>query len=326
MIASQVMSTLKSSNSPSATFHRVHFNGCASSSIRMSLFFSSSSSSSAWNAMFNKLKSQTLNIKPIKETRTMDGVLSKCAVNDKYVSLFTDAADKDQGLRQWIYEQRRRYKMCDQKSSHAMHEKKSTRNRLTQEQIDLLNGMNFIWNAKECIWDFRLNELREFRKKHGHCVVPQRHNYIHFPKLGMWVKEVRKRKRNQEKETPSRGFGFLTVKQIADLDNLNFVWDALEATWFEKFNDLTDFYRKNGHTQVTDSNCIDKSLVSWVNNQRQFCKDEKKIKLLNSMEFIWSVSREDQWLEKFHEVKDFFEEHGHAKVTKHDCTSKSLLK
>lgn len=164
------------------------------------------------------------------------------------------------------------------------------KNNLSQEQIDSLDGMNFTWNPNEHMWDIRLNELREFRKKHGHCVVPQK-TRNHFPKLGKWVHFVRDRKNNQEKEIPRPRRGFLTRKQIADLDDLNFEWDVHEAKWLERFHELEEFYVTNGDTKVTKSNGSDKSLAQWVRTQRQYCKNEKRIKLLNSIGFIWSQSR-----------------------------------
>ena len=140
--------------------------------------------------------------------------------------------------------------------------------------------------SRECTWNIRLNELREFRKKHGHCLVPQR-TCIHFPRLGKWVINVRHRKNNQEKETPLLRCAFLTTKQIADLDNLNFEWDAIEAMWLEKFNELKEFHRVNGHSQVTETNCANRSLVSWSHNQRHRCNIEKRRKSLDSIKFSW---------------------------------------
>ena len=94
--------------------------------------------------------------------------------------------------------------------------------------------MNFIWNAYEFIWKIRLDELKEFHRERGNCIVPV--SFEHFPRLGSWVKEVRRRKKNQEKETPSSKAGFLAKKQIEELNCLNFVWDADEARFLEKFN------------------------------------------------------------------------------------------
>ena len=86
--------------------------------------------------------------------------------------------------------------------------------------------MNFMWNPNEHMWNTRLNELREFLKKYGHCIVLRTYNK--FPKLGEWVSKVRRCMKNQGKETPLHHHAFLTAKQISDLDDLNFAWDLQE--------------------------------------------------------------------------------------------------
>ena len=65
--------------------------------------------------------------------------------------------------------------------------------------------------------------------------------------------------------------------------------------WFEKFNDLKEFYKMNGHAKVTKSNCADKFLVNWVETQHHMHIIGERRKLLDSIEFIWSFSemRED---------------------------------
>ena len=90
-----------------------------------------------------------------------------------------------------------------------------------------------------------------------------------------------------------------------------------EDQWLEKYNQLIEFYQKQGHTQVNHSNSADKSLVYWVGTQRKSCNNEKRRKMLNSIGFVFSASKErdrhktlkqnemnivaheDRWLEKY---------------------------
>ena len=87
----------------------------------------------------------------------MDGVFATCDENEEHVSLFSDGADKS--LRNWVNRQRHRYKVGDQEMFYGKNRKKGTRKSFAQEQIDLLNGINFVWSPHEFIWDIRLNEL-----------------------------------------------------------------------------------------------------------------------------------------------------------------------
>ena len=56
---------------------------------------------------------------------------------------------------------------------------------------------------------------------------------------------------------------------------------------FRKFHSIEIFYNKNGHTQVTHSNCTDNSLGNLVSMQRRCCGMEKSRKRLDLIGFIW---------------------------------------
>ena len=38
------------------------------------------------------------------------------------------------------------------------------------------------------------------------------------------------------------------------------------------------------------------------------------------------VSREDQWLEKYNQLKEFYQKHGHTQVTYSKCSDESLVR
>ena len=63
----------------------------------------------------------------------------------------------------------------------------------------------------------------QFKNKHGHCIVPQ--VYEADKSLGNWVNwQRRKYWRNS-----------LDQKRIDKLNDLGFVWNALDAAWLEYF-------------------------------------------------------------------------------------------
>ena len=216
-------------------------------------------------------------MKPKKEITTLGRIFAKQSNNGENVLLFRPSTDPS--LMNWVKMQRYHYKK----------QNKVPGKYLTQDQIVLLDKMDFIWNVKEFVWNIRLTEIIQFRAKYGHSVVPEKYEY--FPKLGKWVADVRYRKRIQAKEGQLSTRSLLTIKQISDLDALKFVWDVHDAKWLEKFHALKYFYYTHGHTHVTVSNCTDKSLLKWVQDQRYRCKMEERIKLLDSIGFIWSNSR-----------------------------------
>ena len=103
-----------------------------------------------------------------------------------------------------------------------------------------------------------------------------------------------------------------------------------EEKWFENFNKLKDFCKENGHAKVLMTNCNDKSLVKWVQNQRRTCKLKSRIEMLDSVGFIWhpekKQKKQKKWFESFNKLKDFCKKNGHTRVTLSNCNDASLVK
>ena len=57
--------------------------------------------------------------------------------------------------------------------------------RLTKkERIAKLKSIDFVWEVVSA-WEKRFHELKDYRKKYGHCLVPQ--NYQQNKQLANWV-------------------------------------------------------------------------------------------------------------------------------------------
>jgi len=119
-------------------------------------------------------------------------------------------------LGQWVNSQRTQYKyFLDHKPTS-----------LTEEKIRLLDGIGFLWRVDRAhtgqrhrkTWDERLEELRQFRSEHGHCVVPIL--YVDNPKLGHWVNSQRTSYKYLQEGKPSS----LTDDRIRSLNELGFAW------------------------------------------------------------------------------------------------------
>jgi hypothetical protein len=68
------------------------------------------------------------------------------------------------------------------------------------------------------IWEDRLSELADYRKIHGHCIVPQRYSKIF--QLGTWVKTQRYEYRLHLQGKVS----YITPSRIQALGSLGFEW------------------------------------------------------------------------------------------------------
>ena len=87
---------------------------------------------------------------------------------------------------------------------------------LTEEKARRLDALGFCWVMKQfgvlIPWEQRINDLKAFKKTHGHCNVP--HKYQPNPVLGRWVATTRHRKKR----------GKLDQDRILLLDALGFRW------------------------------------------------------------------------------------------------------
>ncbi len=168
-------------------------------------------------------------------------------------------APKDNPLSSWSTQQRKNYR----------------ENKLSNDQIELLNQINFVWeNLLDNKWDEKYEELKIFFKQNGHSSPPNIHP------LSRWVGKQRTFfKKNK-----------LSNKRIELLNQLNFVWDLLDDQWHNKYREFILFLKENSNSYPNSRN----TLGRWVEVQRRNYKkgklSSKYIKLLNEINFIWSIS------------------------------------
>eukprot|EP00978_Attheya_sp_CCMP212_P034198 scaffold142250_cov48-Attheya_sp.AAC.1 len=86
------------------------------------------------------------------------------------------------------------------------------------ERIELLESLDFAWDARDVAWQRRYEDLEEFVKLEGHTTVP--YLYKGIPGLGRWAKQQRVyyvKKQNQERNP-------LTDERQEALERVGFVW------------------------------------------------------------------------------------------------------
>lgn len=116
--------------------------------------------------------------------------------------------EADLSLARWVKRQRYQYYLL-------VHGKKSS---MTKERIETLDKIGFIWQAQDALWQERFNELKKFKKKHGHCSVPT--TYPPNQKLATWVKFQRRQYRLHLEGRPS----YISDERIAILEQEGFQW------------------------------------------------------------------------------------------------------
>ena len=145
-------------------------------------------------------------------------------------------------------------------------------------------------------WSTRYQDLVEFRKQRGHCLVP--HKWKQNPELAQWVK----RQRYQYKLKIQGRHSTLTDERLSLLNKMGFVWDSHRAVWQERLNELVAFRAMHGHCNVHSGDGKYPQLSVWVKCQRRqyrLFNDEDpeermkstmtrdRIDQLNQIGFVW---------------------------------------
>ena len=99
------------------------------------------------------------------------------------------------------------------------------RGMLDSRQIELLDGLNFVWQIrKRWSWDSVVLKLKDYKADHGHLAVPQKFGTADGCRLGRWVHDRRRHPRRVR----------LDKKQIEELDSLGFKWEDKRRRKAEK--------------------------------------------------------------------------------------------
>lgn len=131
---------------------------------------------------------------------------------------------------------------------------------LTQEQIDRLNAIGFKWQVGSwhTSFDKRMDELKDYKSKHGHCYVPPK--YPDNLSLGYWCNNVRFAYKciKEGKPPPSK----LTEEQISMLDQIEFEWipPVSKMKNMNNVDEADDFKTEN--MQQTELEMVDETLDS----------------------------------------------------------------
>uniref|UniRef100_A0A7S4S7U3 Helicase-associated domain-containing protein n=1 Tax=Ditylum brightwellii TaxID=49249 RepID=A0A7S4S7U3_9STRA len=127
-------------------------------------------------------------LRKYKETHGHCSVPARCSSNKR--------------LANWVSKQRQVYYDMKEGRSSIM----------TAERVDILNNLGFKWKMHEDNWHDMLDDLKEFKERHGDCIVPQK--YSPNPQLGRWVYTQRRAYTRNS----------LTKERITLLNKLGFVW------------------------------------------------------------------------------------------------------
>ena len=197
---------------------------------------------------------------------------------------------------------------------------KKSANKLSINQIRLLNRINFSWKISESngkkekymrlkkkdiklsleeIWNKNFDQLREKIQIQGWSVYLRRCDLEDYK----WLKKQRKDCKN----------GNLSQEKINKLNTINFVWN--DKLYFEKFKwddefEIIEAAVNPNNWAIFLRNCTPNK-YAWIKKQRNDYKkgilSQEKINKLNSINFVWDEKlyfREIDWYENFNNLKE----------------------
>ena len=180
---------------------------------------------------------------------------------------------------------------------------RSSKGRLTLDQLKRLNSLGFSWDPIAEQWEQAFATLQKFHKREGHCLVVRGHKEDGL-KLGQWVSNQRWNKVS------------LAPDQQKRLNSLGFSWDPIAEQWEQAFAALQKFHKRKGHCRVVSGHEEDGlKLSQWVSFQRA-TKDRltpDRLKRLDSLGFSWDP-HSDQWEQNFAALQKFRKREGHCLV------------
>ena len=190
------------------------------------------------------------------------------------------------------------------------------RSKLSFDKTKRLDSIDFVWDTSSARWYKMYLLLKEYHKREGHSLVPNKH-YEEGSDLGSWV--VRQRKNR----------AMLDAYKIDKLNALGFAWNPLEEQWVFAFEELKLFQKRNGHTGVPIKLVqAGINLGSWVNDQRRKRRNktitQDHINRLNSIGFSWDPV-DSLWEDNYSALVAFKKREGHVNVLKKHVENKLNL-
>ena len=161
----------------------------------------------------------------------------------------------------------------------------------------LVEGVRFREYQAE-IWSVKFEELRTFRRFHGHCHVP--HHYDQNTSLAQWVK----RQRYQCKLKADGKRSTLSDERVRLLNKIGFIWNSHDAVWEERLQNLFAFKREHGHCIVPSNFDSNPQLAVWTKRQRRQYKKyqdgtsssmtPERMAKLENIGFVWDCRRSNR--------------------------------
>ena len=177
--------------------------------------------------------------------------------------------------------------------------------KLPDESVRRLNGLGFVWEARDARWEQMFTALAGYKRAHGDCNVPQ--DYPENPQLGTWLSSQRAAMQR----------GKLNSARKLKFEQIGVIPKPIDAAWEEMFSSLSHFKSRHGDCNVPQRWPDNQRLAHWISNQRQFKRkgylSKDRTDRLEQLGFAWSP-KSTFWDKMFAALVDYKRKHGHCNV------------
>jgi hypothetical protein len=216
--------------------------------------------------------------KKIRERNAQWDERFKELVDFKKINGHANVSTNSGPLGHWVKVQRRQYRLLQDGEVSL----------LTIDQWEQLESIGFEFRSRTP-FDLRFQELVDFKAIHGHTNVPNKSG-----DLGKWVSQ----QRTEFRYLKEGQYSCMTIYKIKKLESIGFEFRC-RVPWDQRFQELVDYKKINGHTNVPT---LFRDLGNWVSRQRteyRFLKEGQphscmtiyKIKKLEGIGFEFKQQR-----------------------------------
>ncbi len=190
----------------------------------------------------------------------------------------------DEGLRVWIYAQRRKYR----------------EKTLAEERVDRLNRIGMVWETEDP-WERMYAQAKKYFETHGNLDIPAEYETAKGESLGQWyrrnVTEYRK--------------GILGEEKLERLKAIGFEEEAVKArTWMRYYEEAQKYRSDHGNLRVHADYVTENGLKlgTWISGQRYSYGlgrlSEKRVQLLSDIGMEWQ-SFDARWMEGYRHLEEY---------------------
>jgi hypothetical protein len=179
--------------------------------------------------------------------------------------------------------------------------------RISEDRARRLEEIGFVWELLETSWDDSFAALVNYKNIHANCNVPAR--WQENPRLGSWVSDQRKSKRNHQ----------LSKERMRRLDDIRFAWAPIATNCQAMFAAFLDYKKKFGNCNVPQRWASETGLElgAWVGTQRLLKKrgelSPERIRKLDEVGFVWETLN-SKWDRMFAELAAHKQKYGDCNV------------